>query len=113
MVQFELLLTCYIMLTGFVCSGVIGSFWQLWRVEPIGFSIEYKSWVGGFAGVLFCAFAGPFIIMRNTIRGRRIEHRPIGWVVGASAIASLWSFCTGLLLLHAVLSLRDQISLMI
>jgi len=107
MAQFELLLVGYIIITGFVCSAVLGSFWQLFKAEPVGFSVTYTSWVAGFAGVIFCVFAGPFIIVRNSIRGRKIEGRPLGWVVAASGIASLWSFCTGLVILQFVLNLRN------
>jgi len=106
MTQSELFLAIYIILTGFTCSGVLGSFIQIWKAEPVGFSVRYDDWIQGFLGVLFCVFAGPFIIMRNTVRGRKIEGRPIGWVIAASAIASGWSFCTGLLILHLILSVR-------
>lgn len=110
MAYFELTLTAYIIVTGFVCSGVLSSFWQLFKSEPVGFSIEYNSWTAGFMGVLFCIFAGPFIIVRNSVRGRKIEGRPIGWIIAASGIASLWSFCTGLVILHFVLTLRESVS---
>lgn len=113
MIQTELLLTAYIVCAGFVCSGVLASFIQLWKPEPVGFNIEYKSWLDGIFGVLFCVFAGPFIIMRNTIRGRRIEKRPMGFVVMASIVAFLWSFCTGLLIMHFTLSIRASIVTMI
>lgn len=109
MAQFELLLVGYIIITGFVCSAVLGSFWQLFKAEPVGFAVTYTSWIAGFTGVIFCVFAGPFIIVRNSIRGRKIEGRPVGWVVAASGIASLWSFCTGLVILQFVLSFRDGI----
>ena len=107
------MLTGYIIITGFVFSAVLGSFWQLFKAEPVGFSVTYSSWVAGFSGVIFCVFAGPFIIIRNSIRGRKIEGRPIGWVVAASGIASLWSFCTGLVLIQLVLSFRDGIATVI
>lgn len=109
MIQTELLLSMYIILSGFASAGLLGSFVQLWRTEPIGFSVEYSNFIGGFINVMVCIFAGPFIIMRNTLRGRRIEGRPMGWVVMASAVATLWSFCTGLIILHFSLSIRASI----
>lgn len=113
MTQFELLLSIYIIMTGFSCAGVLGSFCQLWRAEPIGFSIDYESLLGSALGILVCIFAGPFILMRNTLRGRRIEGRPLGWVIAASAIATLWSFCTGLFIMHFALSIRSSIMAML
>lgn len=113
MIHTELLLSAYIICAGFVSAGVLGSFIQIWKAEPIGFSVQYDSWVSGFLGVLLCIFAGPFIIMRNTLRGRRIEGRPLGWVVMASAVASLWSFCTGLLIMHTILSIRASVFVLV
>ena len=104
------MLTCYIIVTGFVFSAVLGSFWQLFKSEPVGFSVTYSSWIAGFSGVIFCVFAGPFIIIRNSIRGRKIEGRPVGWIVAASGIASLWSFCTGLVIIQLALTFRDGIA---
>ena len=113
MAHFELMLTGYIIITGFVCSAVLGSFWQIFRSEPVGFAVTYTTWVAGFMGVFFCVFAGPFIIVRNSIRGRKIEGRPLGWVVAASGIASLWSFCTGLVIIQLALIVRDSITVTI
>ena len=40
-------------------------------------------------------FAAPFIIMRNTIRGRRIERRRFEFVMLATVIAGFWSLMSG------------------
>jgi hypothetical protein len=48
-----------------------------------------------FAAVPFLAFAAPFIIMRNTIRGRRIEGRRFEFVMVATVIAGIWSILSG------------------
>jgi hypothetical protein len=40
-------------------------------------------------------FAAPFIIMRNTIRGRRIEGRRFEFVMIATVIAGVWSIFSG------------------
>lgn len=113
MAQFELFILVYIIVTGFVSSGVLANFYQWVHAKPVGFSINYETWLGGLGGVLFCVFAGPFIIMRNSLRGRRIEGRPVGWVFAASAIAALWSFCTGLMILHFTLTLYAKVLAMV
>ncbi|MEM8796174.1 MAG: hypothetical protein AAGE61_11450, partial [Pseudomonadota bacterium] len=64
MTQAELFVAMYVILTGFICSGLIGTFYQLFRTEPVGFSVDYSSIMGGVTGVFLCIFAGPFIIMR-------------------------------------------------
>jgi hypothetical protein len=45
--------------------------------------------------VPFLVFAAPFIIMRNTIRGRRIEQRRFEFVMLATMLAGLWSMMSG------------------
>ena len=46
--------------------------------------------------VVFCA---PFIILRNTIRGRRLERRPMSFVMLATILACVWSLISGRLVL--------------
>ena len=41
------------------------------------------------------AFGAPFIILRNTVRGRRFERRPIPFVMIATIIACGWSLMSG------------------
>ena len=43
----------------------------------------------------FLVFAAPFIIMRNTIRGRRIERRRFEFVMLATMLAGIWSLMSG------------------
>jgi hypothetical protein len=40
-------------------------------------------------------FAAPFIIMRNTMRGARIERRRFEFVMMATVIAGFWSMMSG------------------
>ncbi|MDJ0931974.1 hypothetical protein [Breoghania sp.] len=49
-----------------------------------------------------CIATGPFIIMRRAICGRRIERRPVGWLVASSTIAGMWSLFSGILMLNLV-----------
>ncbi|SNY94181.1 hypothetical protein SAMN04515647_4505 [Cohaesibacter sp. ES.047] len=92
----------YVTCVGFVCAGILSSLYQLFAQRPVGFRVEAESWGKAMIAIGMCTFAGPFIIMRNALRGRRIENRPIGWLFGSSAIAGLWSACSGVLLLNAV-----------
>ena len=48
-----------------------------------------------FAAVPFLVFAAPFIIMRNTVRGRRIEKRRFEFVMLATMLAGFWSMMSG------------------
>ena len=48
-----------------------------------------------FAAVPFLVFAAPFIIMRNTLRGARIESRRFEFVMIATVLAGFWSLMSG------------------
>ena len=48
-----------------------------------------------FAAVPFLVFAAPFIIMRNTLRGMRLESRRVEFVAMATVIAGFWSMMSG------------------
>lgn len=96
----EFLALFYVTAVGFVCAGILATLYQVMAQRPAGFRVSINSWTGVIASILICTFAGPFIIMRNAVRGRRIEQRPIGWLFGSSAIASVWSACSGLFLLN-------------
>ena len=91
---------------GFAVAGMISTGYQLLTHRPASFRL-----LGGgggpatFAAVPFLAFAAPFIIMRNTIRGRRIERRRIEFVMLATVAAGFWSMMSGtvvVMLLEAV-----------
>jgi len=48
-----------------------------------------------FAAVPFLVFAAPFIIMRNTLRGAKIERRRLEFVMMATVLAGFWSLMSG------------------
>ena len=98
----EVLAFVYVTCVGFVCAGILANFYQLVVQQPVGFRVRVGSWPGVVTSVFMCTFAGPFILMRNALRGRRIENRSIGWLFGSSAIAGVWSACSGVLLLNAI-----------
>lgn len=102
---FDLLLVGYIACAGFVAAGVLGSLYQLITREPPRFGFAGEHLPGFLAGLFLCVFAGPFIIMRNAIRGRRIEKRPLGWLVASSTIAGMWSMCSGIMVMNVALIL--------
>ncbi|GAA0772467.1 hypothetical protein E1180_02595 [Roseibium denhamense] len=99
----SLLIVGYIACAGFVAAGVLGSLYQLVTSQPPRFNFAGETVLSFLAGVMMCVFAGPFIIMRNAIRGRRIENRPLGWLVASSTIAGMWSMCSGVMVMNVAL----------
>lgn len=104
---FELALAAYAAAAGFVAAGFLGSLYQLLTDQPPRFSMEANTIVRIISSTLICIFAGPFIIMRQAIRGRIIEDRPIGWLAASAAIAAGWSLCSGIVVIEFALAAVD------
>lgn len=107
----DLIIAAFATAIGFVGSGIIASFYQLITAQPPKFDIEDSSILAGVAGVLLLMFAGPVILMRNAIRGRLLERRPVGWLAASTCIAGAWSLCSGVVLLQFGLALRNTLIL--
>ena len=81
---------------GFAFAGVLASGYQAFARRPAGFGLLNEGVVPqAFAAVPFLVFAAPFIIMRNTLRGARIERRRFQFVMMATLIAGFWSMMSG------------------
>ncbi|MGA7972069.1 MAG: hypothetical protein WCA36_04615 [Pseudolabrys sp.] len=58
--------------------------------------------VGTFAVVPLLMVSAPFLIMRNTLLGRRQERRRFEFVFLATTIAGFWSLMSGVVLVTAL-----------
>ena len=81
---------------GFALAGALVSVYQHFAQRPAGFGLLTQgASPQAFAAVPFLVFAAPFIIMRNTVRGRRIENRRFEFVMMATVLAGFWSLMSG------------------
>jgi hypothetical protein len=81
---------------GFALAGALASGYQAMLQRPAGFSLLQEGVAPRtFAAVPFLVFAAPFIIMRNTLRGARIERRRFEFVMMATVLAGFWSMMSG------------------
>jgi len=81
---------------GFAVAGALASGYQALLQRPPGFGLLQQGVAPRtFAAVPFLVFAAPFIIMRNTLRGRRIERRRFEFVMMATVLAGFWSLMSG------------------
>jgi hypothetical protein len=88
---------------GFAVAGVIATGFQALTQRPASFSLLGEgARASTFAFVPMLVFAAPFIIMRNTIRGRRIEQRRFEFVMIATVIAGIWSLMSGTVVVMAI-----------
>jgi hypothetical protein len=81
---------------GFAVAGMLASGYQLMTLQPASFRLLHEGERNkALAAVPFLLFAAPFIIVRNTIRGRRIEGRSFGFAAIAGFLAGFWSLMSG------------------
>jgi len=81
---------------GFAFAGALVYGYQVFAHRPAGFGLlQQGAAPKAFAAVPFLVFAAPFIIMRNTLRGARIERRRFQFVMMATVISGFWSMMSG------------------
>jgi hypothetical protein len=90
---------------GFAFAGLIASLYRAWRNEPVQFELLLTGGGATFAAIPLLVAAGPAVIMRNTLRGRKYEKRKVHFVAIATALASLWSMAIGYQLMNVLHSL--------
>jgi hypothetical protein len=91
---------------GFAVAGLCASGYRLYGLKFPSFRLlEAGPMPARFAAVPLLIFAAPFLIMRNTWRGRRIERRRVEFVLLATTIAGLWSLMSGTVVMMALQAL--------
>ena len=104
----ETLLFTYACACGFVFAAVLATGYQLVTSRPARFELLTAASEARLLATIVTAclvvWAAPYIIMRNAVRGRLIEGRPVGWLVASFGIAVLWSMCVGILVLQLALA---------
>lgn len=90
---------------GFAAAGLTASAFELVTHRRASFSLLQGGGVAALASVPLIAVSAPFIILRNTVRGRRFERRPIPFVIVATMIAGFWSLASGSVILDIARSI--------
>jgi O-antigen/teichoic acid export membrane protein len=81
---------------GFAVAGLLSSGYQLLTMRPPSFTLLHESERNrALAAVPFLVFAAPFIIVRNSVRGRRVDGRNFGFAALAAVLAGFWSLMSG------------------
>jgi hypothetical protein len=88
--------TLFALALGFAFAGALATGYQLATQRPPSFRVlQSGPSPATLAAVPFLVFAAPFIIMRNTVRGRRIEGHRFQSVMAATVVAGFWSLMSG------------------
>ena len=92
----EALNSLFALCIGFSIAGALASGYQAMAARPAGFGLLGEGVAPKtFAAVPFLVFAAPFIIMRNTLLGKRVERRRFEFVMMATVLAGFWSLMSG------------------
>ena len=89
------------LLLGFAFAGLLASLFEATTQRRASFTLLESRNGMNLTALPLVVFAAPFIIMRNTVRGRRVEKRRTIFVMLATIIASLWSMACGHVVLEA------------
>ena len=92
---------------GFVAAAIIATGYQWATNSPARFEVEAVRLSTAVMRVMVAVLSAPYIIMRNAVRGRLIEGRPLGWLAASTAIAALWSVCSGIMWIQIMLVMRS------
>lgn len=80
---------------GFAFAGLLASAFELFTTRRADFKLLEAGGLRAVASVPVIVFSAPFLILRNTVRGRQVEGRPFVFVMLAGMIAALWSLASG------------------
>ena len=98
----ESLQSLVVLLIGFAVAGLLATGYQLVTAQPLSFRLLNQGLrLVTFLSIPVLTFAAPFVIMRNVMRGRRIESRRFEFVMLATLIAGLWSLFSGIVVVTA------------
>jgi hypothetical protein len=88
---------------GFAFAGLCATGYQYLTERPASFRLLQRGPAPStFAAVPFLIFAAPFIIMRNTLRARRLVGRRFEFVMLATILAGFWSMMSGTVMVMAL-----------
>jgi hypothetical protein len=91
---------------GFAVAGLCASSYRLVAKHFPSFrQLEIGPMPARFAAIPLLMFTAPYIIMRNTLRGQRLERRRPEFVMVATVIAGLWSLMSGTIVVLALQAL--------
>jgi len=97
----------YALALGFAWAGLLSTGYQVAMRRPASFRLLQRGpRPSAFAAIPFLVFAAPFIIMRNTLRARRLEGRRFESVMVATVAAGVWSLMTGTVVVMAIAALN-------
>ena len=101
-----ILLNLYSLAIGFTVAALCGSAVPMLTGKPLRFEMpNQQSNLEMIIGCFCRIIAGPFLIIRNTLKAILITGREPYWVMMAIVLAGLWSYCQGVILIETMCQL--------
>jgi hypothetical protein len=91
---------------GFAVAGLLASGYQLLTLQQPSFQLLEGERAKALMAVLFLLFTAPIIIIRNVLRGARLDRRSLGFAVMAALVAGFWSLMSGTVVVMALEALQ-------
>jgi hypothetical protein len=99
----DLAANIYALILGFAIAGLLSTAYQAVADEPLSFRILGSAPARtALASVPLLTFGAPFVIMRNTMRGRRLEGRRFEYAMASTVIACFWSLMSGTVIVQVI-----------
>lgn len=83
------------LLVGFAFAGLLASAFELFTERRADFKLLQAGGLAAVASVPVVIFSAPFLILRNTMRGRGNDGRPLSFLMLAGLTAGVWSLISG------------------
>ncbi|PSC04429.1 hypothetical protein SLNSH_14270 [Alsobacter soli] len=80
---------------GLAFAGMVATGFEALTERRASFTMLETGGARAIASVPFVVATAPFIILRNTVRGRRTQRRRVTFVALATIIACLWGLACG------------------
>ncbi len=80
---------------GFAFAGLLASAFELFTERRADFKLLQAGGLAAVASVPVVIFSAPFLILRNTMRGRQGNGRPFSFLMLAGLSAGVWSLISG------------------
>lgn len=103
---FPVLFNLYVLATGFAVGGFFATSFALLTGKPLHFEMATNQpAIVLIIGTFLRIIAGPFMIIRNTLKAVISAGREPYWVMMAIVLSSFWSFCQGVIILETACKL--------
>jgi hypothetical protein len=87
---------------GFAASGLLSSAHRVLSEVELGFRLDLKGPATILWSVFLCMFAGPYILVNLALPFWRAGRIPASGLAAVAAIAVVWSFCAGVLVVQLI-----------